>query len=221
MPKQKKAKKKAKTPVRRGKTTPSKPVSERKGKKATKVPQKRAKPKSIPPTELSEQEKSIILHRKIHAVMAENPEIKCTLVGEDEDRKFGICEAAGVFKMYNQAIAKHNLTFIPMAVNPTLGNGCVLVRVTYRITDITTGYFETVQGCGFGMNGQWSANTAQTLALKQALLNTFTCSWPQPEDYRDEVQRVARKTFGPAQSPQQISEAIKEFFGNYQKGKKT
>ena len=212
MVKQKKAKKKVKTPVRRGKITPSKAVSGRKVKKATKPCKK---PKSIPPSEFTEQEKSIILHRKIHAVMAENPEIKCTLVGEDEDRKFGICEAAGVFKMYNQAMAKHNLTFIPMAVNPTLGNGCVLVRATYRITDITTGYFETVQGVGLGTNGQWAANTGQTLALKQALLNTFTCSWPQPEDFREEVQRVSTRMFGPAQSPQQISEVIKDFFADY------
>lgn len=194
-----------------------------KKKNAKKKTAKRAKskgkrgPKSIPPIELSEQEKSIHLHRKISAVMKENPKIDCTLVGEDEDRKFGICEAAEVFRMYNQAMAKHDLTFIPMAVMPTLGNGCVLVRVTYRITDITTGYFETVQGCGFGMNGQWSANTAQTLALKQALLNTFTCSWPQPEDYRQEVQRVSRNVFGPAQSPQQLRDAIDEVMAKYSK----
>jgi len=193
-----------------------------KKKAVKKKPSKKAKSKTTSkhPTKFSEQEKSIILHQKIHAVMKENPKIDCTLVGEDEDRKFGICEAAEVFKMYNKAMAKHDLTFIPMAVNPILGNGCVLVRCTYRITDITTGYFETVQSCGFGMNGQWSANTAQTLALKQALLNTFTCSWPQPEEYRQEIQHVAARVFGPAQSPQQISEAIKEFFGSYQmKGK--
>jgi len=194
-------------------------------KKVAKKPAKktRGKSKSLHPSELTEQEKSIILHQKIHAVMKENPEILCTLKGHDdyEDRDFGMCEAAGVFRMYNEAMSKHNLSFIPMAVEPTLGNGCVLVRATYRITDITTGYFETVQSCGFGMNGQWSANTAQTLALKQALLNTFTCSWPEPEQFRDQVQRVAARTFGPAQSPQQISEAIKEFFGSYQiKGKK-
>lgn len=213
MAKKKDKKKAKKKPKKRAKPKVDKPRKRAK-------PEGKRKPKSVHPTELSVQEKSIILHKKISAVMKENPEIKCTLVGEDEDRKFGICEAAGVFRMYNQAMAKHNLTFIPMAVNPTLGNGCVLVRATYRITDITTGYFETVQSCGFGMNGQWSANTAQTLALKQALLNTFICSWPQPEEYREEVQRVAARTFGPAQSPQQLNEAIKEFFGNYSmKGK--
>jgi len=194
-----------------------------KRKKAKKKVEKKSKPKSKHPSEFSEQEKSILLHQKIQAVMKENPVIECTLIGQDdlEGRKFGICEAATVFIMYNKAMAKHGLTFIPMAVMPTLGNGCVLIRATYRITDITTGYFETVQGCGFGMNGQWSANTAQTLALKQALLNTFTCSWPQPPEFREEVQQVSNRVFGPAQSPQQISEAIKEFFGNFpMKGKK-
>jgi len=191
--------------------------AKKKTKKKAKAESPKKRPKSVPPTKLSEQEKAIILHRKIHAVMKENPEIKCTLVGEDQDRKFGICEAAEVFRRYNEAMAKHNLTFIPMAVNPTLGNGCVLVRATYRITDITTGYFETVQGCGLGMNGQWAANTAQTIALKQALLNSFTCSWPQPEEYRDEVQRVASRTFGAAQSPQQLRDAIDEVMAKYSK----
>ena len=194
--------------------------AKKKGKKKKakkKTAKKQRKPKVVPPSELSDQVKSIILHQKISAVMKENPKIECTLVGEDEDRKFGICEASTVFRMYNEAMAKHSLTFMPIEIVPTLGNGCVLVKCSYRITDITTGWSEVVQSCGFGMNGQWSANTAMTLAYKQALLNTFTCSWPQPEEYRDAVQRVAQRTFGPAQSPQQISEAIKEFFGNYQK----
>lgn len=205
------AKKKTKKKAKKKTTKRAKPRAK---------PKSKQKPKSVLPTELSDQEKSIILHRKISAVMKENPKIECTLVGQDEDRKFGICEASTVFRMYNEAMAKHNLTFIPIEVKPLLGNGCVLVKCSYQITDITTGWSEVVQSCGFGMNGQWSANTAMTLAYKQALLNTFTCSWPQPEEYREEVQRVASRTFGVAQSPQQISEAIKEFFGSYQvKGK--
>lgn len=197
--------------------------TKKKAKKKAKKTTKKRQPKTKHPSEFTEQEKSILLHQKIHDVMKENPVIECTLKGHDdyEDRDFGICEAAAVFRMYNEAMSKHHLTFIPIGITPTLGNGCVLVKVTYQITDITTGWSEVIQCCGFGMNGQWSANTAQTLALKQALLNTFTCSWPQPEAFRDEIQKVASRSFGPAHSPEQISEAIKEFFATYQsKGKK-
>lgn len=196
--------------------------AKKKVKKKKKVKRKKPtrKPKAIPPTEFTEQEKSIILHNKIHAVMKENPEILCTFVGEDEDRKFGICEAAAVFRMYNRALSKHSITSIVSDLELTLGSHCVLARIQLKLTDITTGYSEYIYGGGLGMNGQWAANTAQTLAMKEALLLSFVCSWPQPEKYREEVQRVASRTFGPAQSPQQISEAIKEFFGEYQmKGK--
>lgn len=193
MPKKKQTKKKAK---------PRKKVSKR-------------KPKSVPPTELSDQEKSIHLHQKIHTIMKENPQLECDLKGEDDEGRFGYVEAATVFRMYGKAMAKHNLTFIPIEIKPLLGSGCVLIKASYQITDITTGWSEVVQSCGLGINGQWACNTAMTLAYKQALLNTFTCSWPQPEEYREEVQRVSRNAFGPANSPQQISEVIKEFMGNY------
>jgi len=190
-------------------------------KKVTKKTKKKTKKgKSKPPKEFTEQEKIIILHQKIHAVMRENPSIECTLVGEDEDRKFGICEAAEVFRMYSRAMVKHNLTFLPVQKKTTLGNGCVLVETTFQITDITTGYHIFVPGSGLGMNFQWSANSASTLAKKQAMLETFNCSWPQQKEYRAEVQRTATRAFGPAQSPQQISEAIKDHFGKYpMKGK--
>ena len=195
--------------------------AKKKAKKKAKRKPKQRKPKVVPAAELSDQVKSILLHQKIHAVMKENPEILCKLVGEDEGRKFGICEAAEVFRMYNQALVKHSMTSIVSDLDLTLGKNCVLANMKLKITDITTGWYEKFCGGGLGMNGQWSANTAQTLAAKEAMLLSFVCSWPQPEEYKEEVMRMARNTFGPARSPEQISEAIEEFFGSYPlKGKK-
>ena len=174
------------------------------------------KPRTVKPTSLSEQEKQILLHTKIHQVMVENPELLCGLAGEDTfGRKFGICEAALVFRTYNAALGKHNLTIILTDTKTVLGHNCVLVDCKFKLTDITTGYSEILAGSGLGMNGQWSVNTAQTLAFKEALLLSFVCSWPQPEEYRDEVQREARQTFGPAQSPEEIQKAIGDYFEKY------
>lgn len=203
-------KKKAKKTVRKPRKAHSKPVSGRNRKKRTK-----------PPTEFSEQEKNIILHRKIHAVMKENPQLECNLKGEDDEGRFGYVEAATVFRMYNKAFSEHSLDPLVTDLELTLGDHCVLARIELTITDITTGYSVKIYGGGLGMNGQWAANTAQTLAMKEALLLSFLCSWPQPEEFREEVQRVSHNTFGPANSPQQLRDAVKEVMDKYSKGRKT
>lgn len=186
------------------------------GKKASRKNQKTAKPKTVKPTSLSEQEKRILLHTKIHQVMVENPEILCDLPGEDEFGKgFGICAASAVFKMYNAALGKHSLTCVQIDTKTTLGENCATVDSKFKLTDITTGYLEIIAASGMGMNGQWSVNTAQTLAFKEALLLSFVCSWPQPEQYRDEVQHTSRRTFGPAQTPKEIQKAVGDFFEKY------
>lgn len=204
-------------------------AKQKKAKKVKKATPKKAgrkppkpKPRTVKPTSLSEQEKCILLHTKIHKVMVENPELLCGLAGEDTfGRKFGICEAALVFRTYNAALGKHNLTSILIDTKSKLGRNCVLVDCKFKLTDITTGYSEILAGSGMGMNGQWSITTAQTLAFKESLLLSFVSSWPQPEEYRDEVQREARQTFGPAQTPEEINKAIGDFFEKYNvKGKK-
>ena len=142
-------------------------------KKAKKTKKKSNKKKPVildPATEL---------HRKINTVLAENPILECDLTGEDDEgRKFGYLEAAKVFRTYNQAFKKHHLNIFPIKITPTLGNNCVLVHGVYQLTDSETGYSVQVEGCGLGCNGAWAANSASTLALKQALLNTFLCSYP-------------------------------------------
>jgi hypothetical protein len=66
-----------------------------------------------------------------------------------------------------------------------------------------------------GMNGQWAANTAQTNAKKQAMLETFNCSWPQPEDVREMATKAAKKAFNKVSQPESIGDAIQEYFDDF------
>lgn len=206
-------KKTTKKSVSKKRTSNKKVVKKRTKKKTDRQRKKEPKKEPLDPKSL--------LYQKINLILAENPTLECELEGEDDEgRKYGYLEAARVFRTYNQAFKKHHLTIAPVNITPTLGNNCVLVNAVYQLTDSETGYSINIAGCGLGCNGQWAANSGQTLALKQALLATFLCSWPQPESFRDEVNRDAVKTFGPANSPVQIKEAMTEFFEQFPLGKK-
>ena len=68
------------------------------------------------------------------------------------------------------------------------------------------------------MNGEWSANTAQTLAFKQALLNVFMCAQRQPkteaQKKRKEISRAV-DSFNPhtfIDSTGSVIEDLTEFY---------
>ena len=165
----------------------------------------------------------MMLLEKIWLIAVENPTIECKLVGEDDEGRFGYTEAAAVFRMYSDAFKKHKVHFYQIFEETIVCNNCVKSHVIFEIVDIETGYIwpKKAPGSGLGTNGQYSANTAQTLAKKQAMLMFFNCSWPQPEPFTKEVRRVSRNKISAATSPTNIGESIKEFFEQYpvKKGK--
>lgn len=194
-----------------------------KKKKAKKKTTKRAKPKKRRKRKviLTEAECRVKLHRKILEVMNRHTEIECSGQGVDFDgNEYRYTEAEVVFKEYGQSMRDLGLTCIPIEKTAILGKTAYMIQARYKLTDTDTGYSEVITGCGLGTNGQWAANTAQTLALKQALLETFGASWPQPEKYKDIVKKEAERVFSQADTPEQVRQVLDDFFGNYQtKGK--
>ena len=161
----------------------------------------------------------VLFHQKIHQIMMEHPEFECGMRGQSNDDEFGYVEADKVFRAYGDSMRNAGLTCIPVEENATLGRTAYMLTVKFQITDIETGYSEYIVGSGLGVNGEWSANTAATLALKQALLQTFMASWPQPEDIRSQVKRTAENVFGPASSIEDVRQLMDEYFSQVKEKK--
>ncbi len=159
----------------------------------------------------------MMLLEKIWLIAQENPQIECNLQGEDDEGRFGYVEAAAVFRMYGVAFKEHKVHFYQVSKTTTVCQNCVLVEVEFEIADIETGYIwpKRIPGSGLGMNWQWSANTCQTLARKQALLDFFNCAYPQPEEFSKEVRRVTQNKFGAAETPMEIGAALDEVLEKY------
>jgi len=193
---------------------------EKKTKKTTRKSKKSSKRQE---SRVSETAMKIRFHQKILEVMNQHPEIQCTGRGVDLDgNEYAYTEAAEVFSAYGQTMRELGLTCIPIEKTAVLGKNAYMIHVKFKLTDVDTGYSEIITGSGLGSNGQWAANTAQTLALKQALLETFNASWPQPPDYKDLVKKEAQNVFGSAHSPEEVVQAVKDYFGSFQltKGQK-
>ena len=161
------------------------------------------------------------LYQKIHKVSALIPVIECTRKEQDgegaEAEIYYYTEAAVVFELYSHAFRVVGLTFTPVGIKTYMDGGFYRADMKYRVTDIETGYSIDVVGSGLGGNGGWSLNTAQTVARKQMLLNTFGAAYKQPESMKDVVKRLS-KGFNVDSCIQiatagEASEEIKEFFG--------
>ena len=86
---------------------------------------------------------------------------------------------------------------------------CVRFEGVWEIEHIPSGEKETFHGAGDGDNDIWSANSAQTIAKKQALLDYFETAWPQPTDWpklvRDSLEQAG---------PEEFIEAMKQIIPN-------
>lgn len=188
-----KAKKKAKTPARRGKIKHSKAVSGRKRRKPTKLPpkpQRRAKPDPY---------KKLLA--KINRIKERVPYIEPTGECTDENTGevlFRYTEAQHVFEVYRAECAAEGLIYRPyfdvgiMPIIVPIGRGVALVA-PFCIEDLETGARLIGFGTGMGANWDWAANTAGTRALKQFLLTTFQCTWKDPEQLNQAEQKESLK----------------------------
>ena len=171
--------------------------------------------------------KRVKLYWKINEVTKLVPKIKCEIpeVGDEGEGTYYYTEAAEVFLRYSKAFMQLGLTFLPVPGKSkvTLDGRFYKADMTYELTDVDTGYSIFVFGSGLGGNWVWSANTAQTVTRKQALLNTFGCSYGQPESAKKTVKRLTKgfkvDSVIQVMSGKEATDEMLDYFGNKLKEK--
>ena len=164
------------------------------------------------------------LHIKILEIMRSTTFLDCHNVASDGDGGvYHYTEAWEVQEYYSRKLVDKRLTMVPILTKSTMvpfGPDRIATNIDsiFRLTDIETGYSMDVAGSGVGMNGEWSANTAQTLAFKQALLNVFMCAQRQPKTEAQKKRReisVAVDAFNPRKYLNDSGNAIEDIKGFY------
>ena len=153
------------------------------------------------------------LHGKKLLILSEVPIMPCSAISKDrQGLMYAHTQATDVYNKYRDMCQKYGLT-----IRRTEGrtsnieypevfweNGkpnvvlikAVLFEGEWEIRDNETGQTEGFGGSGIGDNRVWSANSAQTVARKQALLDYFETAWPQPTDWARVVREELVKLKG-------------------------
>jgi len=173
-------------------------------KKAKKTAKKKAKKTAKSKTKSKPSKRKpkgpVGLHEKKLQIMREVPEMPCSAFGRDnQGLRFAHTQAEKVYAIYRQKTLEYGLTIrnIDLVVSNIkytdevkVGEDWKKVEVTavlcagnWEIRDNATGQTEEFGGIAIGDNYVWSANSAQTVAKKQALLDYFETAWPQPTDW--------------------------------------
>lgn len=164
------------------------------------------------------------LHRKVMEIMLNTTFLDCH--NEADDGEGGIyyyTEAWEVQEHYSRLLTEKRLTMIPVSTKSTMtpfGPDRIATNIDsiFRLTDVETGYSIDVAGSGVGMNGEWSANTAQTLAFKQALLNVFMCAQRQPKTEAQKTRKeisIAVDSFSPHTFLDKSGSVVEDIKGYY------
>ena len=193
-------------------------MAKKKTKKKKKTTKKKAT-KGKPKKKRYPLPRPIGLQAKILEVMKRVPTIECTGQEQSEARTgeepetYYYTEAAEVFRIYSEAMVKVGLTFVPISIDTVLDARAYRATIIYRLTDAETNQYQDVVAVGLGCNGVWALNSAQTVARKQALLNMFGASYPQPKTSA-QVVRKAVKMFQPLDvlSPGEAAEELNQYF---------
>lgn len=166
-----------------------KPAKKTAGKKVAKkkkvVKKKNQKPKGPDPRRG--------LHAKKAEIMAKVPNMPCSAIGRDlHGLRFAHTQAERVYAVYRDLCAEKGLVIHrtegkSRVINDTAERIQILFEGVWEIRDRATGQTETFGGHGQGDNGRWSANSAQTIAKKQALLDYFETAWPQPTQFLEVI----------------------------------
>jgi hypothetical protein len=191
------------------------------------------------------------LHTKKLGIMRAIPIMPCTVITKTRQGFiFAHTQATEVYNTYRRECESRGLVIrrvegkTTSATHPELDRKndqwivvekpCVRFEGIWEIVDVESGERETFGGAGDGSNNIWSANSSQTIAKKQALLDYFEVAWPQPTDWVRTVKESIEE-LGPEQMfkalqeiiPAKIFEATKigDILGDYfnkafQKGKR-
>jgi hypothetical protein len=201
--------KRKKAVKKKAKTTGLKKVDMKKRKKKTK--------KVLDPL------RQYSLHEKKLRIMDEVSVMPCTLFGRDaQGYRYAYTQASEVYKCYRMKCADYGLTIrrvsgmlmdgnyprVTVAKDGTvtvLKIPCVRYEGTWEVRDVASGETETFCGAGDGDNEVWSANSAQTVAKKQGLLDYFETSWPQPTDFGKLIKQALE-----ALPDEQLAETVRD-----------
>ena len=173
-------------------------MAKKKAKKKAKKSTKKTTTKAKPVTQVS-GDPLWSLHAKVQKVMEAVPVVPCSALSSDnDDRYFAYTRAEQIFAIYHKECIALNLKItmydsdVITTTRPiTLEDGtktevpCVRCNGKFRITDTDTGQFEEFVGTGDGDNEVWSCQSAETVAMKQALIMYFMTAWPQPNKMAD------------------------------------
>lgn len=152
------------------------------------------------------------LFEKKLAIMAAYPIVPTSVLSKD---KYGswypYTRAEEIFYKYSKACREHRLVIrtvkmqvellqIPPQV-PAEGKQTMVDRYfplclatgTYEIRDLDSGETEQFMASGLGDNQVWAANSAQTVAKKQGLIEYFFTAWPQQENYASLIREDLNK----------------------------
>lgn len=157
--------------------------------------------------------KAVVVQRGLHAkklkIMAAVPVMPCSAIDKDiHGLRYAYTQATQVYQRYTRLCREKGLTtrrIEGMTTDAHYGDSCqdsdgktkfvkrpcVRFEGVWEIRDKDTGETETFGGSGDGDNLIWSANSAQTIAKKQALLDYFETAWPQPTNHL----KIIRESF--------------------------
>jgi len=171
------------------------------------------------------------LHTKKLEILRAVPIMPCSAIDRDmQGLRFAHTQAEKVYQVYRRECESRGLVIRRIEGKTTNGERpvflkteeqwemkavpCVRFEGVWEICDVETGQTETFGGAGDGDNEIWSANSAQTIARKQALLDYFETAWPQPTNWlklvRDSLEEAGQEEFVKAMKsiiPEKIAEA--------------
>jgi len=158
----------------------------------------------------TEIEARCILHNTILKIAEACPEVEATgemIMPEGDSFKFTIYH--DVRTVVDPLLIKHKLTFCPYSdanhkTKVTYDHGWHYIETHFALTDAKTGYREIIPAAGVGHNRYWAVDSAGTLALKHALLETLHIKW----DNRTAVQVMINDVEKAA--PMMVGQVVKE-----------
>ena len=183
----------------------------KKKKVAKKKKRKKAKSKTPAPKKPRVQYKG--LQAKRFEIMKAVPQMPCSAISKDfQGLQYCHTQATDVYQIYRNEMKDRGLTINMIGCKsesvlvyeesketPTIINQNIALEkkhiknynsrshCTFRITDTESGQYDDIQSTALGNNDVWSDNSAQTVAMKQALLQYYFTSWPQPLDHVEVV----------------------------------
>lgn len=160
------------------------------------------------------------LAKKVMVIAERCPGFETMGVGVEDGKEkgegiqFGYTTARQVFEEYAKLCREVGLWYRQVDCRLTITLRQVFAESQFELVDVDTGHSVMFAGAGQGNNGVWAVNSAQTVALKQALLELFMAFWTEAEDKgREKVDYF--QAFKAIQSPAELMDEMAKVFDEY------